>query len=311
MKTTQSKYAFFQKFALFLFIYTLLVILWGAWVRISHSGDGCGDTWPLCNGQLIPEAQQGKTWVEFTHRIMSGIYGFVVIGFWLYARKLFPKKHPARRFALLTLVFTISEALLGAKLVIFGLVTNNDTPYRAFIMALHMINSFLLTGMIALAHVAVQDVVKTTKTVKSSLKQFLFPALIVLIGITGAWASLSNSLFPTENLWQGLAEDFSTESHFLVRLRILHPILATLGAGGLGLFFYLKSQTEENKYSRQKSLRLAVMFFVAIGFGYATLFMHAPVWMKITHLTFAHTIWALLLQWLYPVRNNSEDLRIR
>ena len=141
----------FRSFAFYLLLYTVLVILWGAWVRISHSGDGCGDTWPLCNGQLIPEAQRGKTWVEYGHRLMSGIYGLVVIYFWWVSRQVFERGHFARRAAGLTLFFTITEALLGAKLVLFGLVTTNDTPYRALIMALHQLNSFMLTGAAGVA----------------------------------------------------------------------------------------------------------------------------------------------------------------
>ncbi|HWU42030.1 MAG TPA: COX15/CtaA family protein, partial [Bdellovibrio sp.] len=232
----------YKKFAFGLLLYTILVILWGAWVRISHSGDGCGDTWPLCHGQLIPEAQRGKTWVEYAHRLMSGIYGWIVLYFWWSARKLFDKKDFARKAAFATLIFMITEALLGAKLVLFKLVTTNDTPYRAFVMALHQVNSFMLTGAVALtfASATLSENPTTTNTTK---KYHLLPWLIVAIGITGAWASLSNSLFPSENLLDGFAADFSSQSHFLIRLRGLHPLLAVTGAGSLALFFWMKTQS--------------------------------------------------------------------
>ncbi len=305
MQNQNDRQKFFKNFSWYLLIYTLLVILWGAWVRISHSGDGCGDTWPLCHGQLIPEAERGKTWVEYGHRLMSGIYGLVVIYFWWVSRKIYPKGNFTRKVAFLTLFFTITEALLGAKLVLFKLVTSNDTPYRAFIMALHQINSFLLTGMIALTHVSSQKWDQVAVKTKSSLRNYVFPLIIVIIGITGAWASLSNSLFPTENLFDGLMDDFNSESHFLVRLRVLHPILATLGAGSLCLFFYLKAQTTDLEFYRKKSLQLSIVLLGGIMFGYATLFLHAPVWMKITHLTIAHTIWVLLLQWIYQFKDSE------
>lgn len=299
---TRSQY---KKFAFSLLVYTLLVILWGAWVRISHSGDGCGDTWPLCHGQLIPEAERGKTWVEYGHRLMSGIYGLVVIYFWWVALKLFPKGHYARKAAWATLVFTISEALLGAKLVLFGLVTTNDTPYRAFIMALHQINSFLLTGSVALTYAAALLTEDLRTPTQKDRRYRLLPWIIVVIGITGAWASLSNSLFPTDNLLQGLLDDFSKDSHFLVRLRGIHPLLASLGGGSLALFFWLKAQTSESALVGRRSLQMCLLLIVGILFGFATLLLHAPVWMKIAHLALAHTIWVVLLQWVFFIRSHK------
>ncbi|UOF01814.1 COX15/CtaA family protein [Bdellovibrio reynosensis] len=292
----------FKNFAFALLAYTVLVILWGAWVRISHSGDGCGDTWPLCHGQLIPEAQRGKTWVEYGHRLMSGLYGFAVIYFWWMARKLYPTGHFARKAALATLIFTITEALLGAKLVLFKLVTTNDTPYRAFVMALHQLNSFLLTGAVALtfaAALASHELPKENS--KDKVYKFL-PLVIIVIGITGAWASLSNSLFPTHNLWEGLMADFASESHFLVRLRGLHPLLATLGGGSLALYFWLKAQSNDTKLIQERSVQMSLALIGAMIFGVATLVLHAPVWMKIGHLAIAHTIWVLLLQWVFFMR---------
>lgn len=295
----------YKQFAFGLLAYTLLVILWGAWVRISHSGDGCGDTWPLCHGQLIPEAERGKTWVEYGHRLMSGIYGLVVIYFWWVSRKLYPKGHYARKAALATLVFTISEALLGAKLVLFGLVTTNDTPYRAFIMALHQINSFLLTGSVALTYAAALLTEDLRVPTPQDRRYRLMPWVIVIIGITGAWASLSNSLFPTDNLLQGLLDDFSSESHFLVRLRGFHPVLALLGGGSLALFFWLKAQTSESHLVQKRSVQMSGLLIAGILFGIATLLLHAPVWMKIVHLALAHCIWVVLLQWVFFIRSSK------
>lgn len=305
MMTTKNH---FKKFAFTLLLYTILVILWGAWVRISHSGDGCGDTWPLCHGQLIPEAQQGKTWVEYGHRLMSGIYGLVVIYFWWISRKIFDKNSLARKAALATFIFTITEALLGAKLVLFKLVTTNDTPYRAFVMALHQLNSFLLTGAVALTYVSANFLKEHRPLQKIPRTYNYLPWVIVIIGITGAWAALSNSLFPTENLWDGLLADFSHESHFLVRLRMWHPILALLGGGSLSLFFWLRSQASDNVIHQRQNLKLSLTILVALFFGIGTLIFHAPVWMKITHLAFAHGVWIILIEWAYLQRTSATTL---
>lgn len=293
----------FKKFALALLLYTLLVILWGAWVRISHSGDGCGDTWPLCHGQVIPEAQQGKTWVEFTHRLMSGLYGLIVIYFWWISRKIYSKGTTTRTAALATLIFMITEALLGAKLVLFQLVGTNDTPFRAFAMALHQVNSFLLMGAIAWVFAAATEDQKLTTRTKIPKKLNLLPFIIVILGITGAWAALSNSLFPSQNLWDGFLADLSQDSHFLIRLRGLHPLLAVLGGGGLAIYFWVHSQAAETEMIRQRSLQMSLLLVFAILFGMATLILHAPTWMKVVHLALAHTIWVVILQWLYFIRS--------
>lgn len=298
----------FKKFSFYLLCYTILVILWGAWVRISHSGDGCGDTWPLCHGQLIPEAQRGKTWVEYGHRLMSGIFGLVVIYFWWISRKIFSPESFARKAAFYTFIFTISEALLGAKLVLFKLVTTNDTPYRAFVMALHQVNSFLLTGAVALTFATALQTKNFPPKNKEDRIYLSLPWIIVIVGITGAWAALSNSLFPSENLWEGFLADFSNQSHFLVRLRGLHPLLAILGGGGLALFFWVKAQTSESILVERRSYQMSLALIAAMIFGVMTLLLHAPTWMKIVHLALAHTIWTLLLQWIVFQRQTRVDL---
>jgi len=302
--------AHFQRFALILLVYTILVILWGAWVRISHSGDGCGDTWPLCHGQLIPMAEQGKTWVEYAHRLMSGLYGFIVLYFWWVARKIYPKGHFARKAALASLIFMITEASLGAKLVLFKLVGTNDTPLRAIFMALHQMNSFMLTGAVALTYAAAQ---RENNRPLASLPRVmsLFPWLIVLIGITGAWAALSGTLFPTQDLLQGLYDDFSQQAHYLVRLRVLHPILALLGGGSLSLFFWIQANTTKDSLLQKKSLQMALILFVGLCFGVLTLLSHAPIWMKLVHLTLAQIIWVTLLQWLYFVKDHNSKNFLR
>ncbi|MCS6831187.1 MAG: COX15/CtaA family protein, partial [bacterium] len=53
--------------------YNVLVILWGAFVRATGSGAGCGSHWPTCNGEVIPRPQSVETLIEFTHRATSGL----------------------------------------------------------------------------------------------------------------------------------------------------------------------------------------------------------------------------------------------
>lgn len=277
-----------------LFIYTLIVIVWGAWVRISHSGDGCGESWPFCKGELIPLGETaGKTWVEYTHRLMSGLYGIFVAALWIHVLRRFPKGHDVRKPATAVFFFMITEALLGAKLVLKGFVAANLSADRTFFMSLHQFNSMLLTGSVVLLWLSLKDPSRPFSLWKP--KHPWAPLVLLIIAITGAWAALSATLFPTENLWEGLMKDFSPDSHHLLRMRIAHPVTALIGGGGLALFLWLKGVERNSK----KMTRLAVFFIGSVSFGVLTLLSLSPIWMKLVHLTIAHLIWAALLLWAW------------
>jgi cytochrome c oxidase assembly protein subunit 15 len=305
--SNQQQHRFRQIAFIFIF-YTILVILWGAWVRISHSGDGCGDTWPLCHGQLVPEAAQGKTWVEYAHRGMSGLFGILII--WLYyrARQLFPKGAPARKAALWSLIFMITEALLGAKLVLLKLVGTNDSPFRAAAMGLHLLNSLLLAGALTLTWDFSQSVLWKRRTENPfetpviGLNKLTWACVIgfIMIGVSGAVAALSSTLFPAKSLAEGLRADWNPASHYLIRLRGLHPLLALLIGGSLALSAWLsmnllKADLHEAK---ARALRLTVILFVGILFGISTLLSLSPTVMKLGHLGLAYLIWISLVLWL-------------
>ncbi|MBX2986666.1 MAG: COX15/CtaA family protein [Bdellovibrionaceae bacterium] len=274
-----------------LFFYTLLVILWGAWVRISHSGDGCGESWPLCQGEFVPGTSHGKTWVEYTHRLMSGFYGLFVFGLWWAVVKVAPAGSGRRRAAHAVLIFTITEALLGAKLVIFGLVSANSSWGRTFAMSLHQLNSLLLTGSVTLLWMSLSNPALRWRP------RGAFVGLIFLaIAVTGAWAALASTLFPSENLWEGLMKDFAPDSHHLLRLRVLHPLSALLGGGGLAVYLWMKG-FDQTGPERRLHQQTAVFLFGGLLFGILTLLMLSPVWMKLAHLGLAHLLWAALVRW--------------
>src|SRR5260370_34132353 len=61
------------RFARFVAAYNITVIVWGAYVRATGSGAGCGSHWPLCNSDFLPTTPQTQTVIEFTHRVTSGV----------------------------------------------------------------------------------------------------------------------------------------------------------------------------------------------------------------------------------------------
>src|SRR5512136_2873770 len=95
----------FAKYAWVVVLVNMFVILWGAYVRASGSGAGCGSHWPLCNGEVMPRSPALATIIEFTHRITSGLALSLVAGLVAWAFRAFPKRHPARLGAVLSMAF--------------------------------------------------------------------------------------------------------------------------------------------------------------------------------------------------------------
>ena len=120
------------------------VILWGAYVRATGSGAGCGAHWPLCNGEILPRGGRVATLIEFSHRLTSGLalVAVVVLAVWAW-RACRPDTRPARA-AVLSLLFMLTEAAVGAGLVLFQLVADNASFARAMFLAAHLLNTFTL-----------------------------------------------------------------------------------------------------------------------------------------------------------------------
>ena len=291
----------FRQAALYLIPYTLLVILWGAWVRISHSGNGCGETWPLCQGNLIPQAATQKTWVELSHRLMSGAFGIYILIIFLWGRKIMTEKF-TRIFLYASFILMITEALLGAKLVVSGLVGTNDSPFRAFAMALHLVNSLALVGAIVL----VFDFSSSAKWAKQqnvvrSAKKMMWVCLLGfgLLSITGAIAALSTTLFPSSSILSGMEDDVSATAHYLVRLRGLHPLLGVLIGCGIAImgWIFLNVIDSKDRILLRRTQGLTLVTAIAVMVGSVTLMMLSPIVLKFTHLTMTYLVWISLVLW--------------
>lgn len=275
-----------------LIVYTVVIIAWGAWVRISGSGDGCGDDWPLCKGMAIPTGEATKTWIEVSHRYSTMLFGFLVLGQLWIVRRLFPKGHPSRWWVVATLVFTVTEALIGRLLVVYGLVHESTSHARLFIMPLHLINTSLLLFAEVMTAEGVLFGERTLRPLSPLLKKFGIAILIaaILLLTTGAVAALGSHLFPSLSLMEGLTKDFAQGAHPALRLRILHPTLALIVPFALWYLLSNSNLEAPNLSLRAMYRSLAVAVFVMLAIGVATLVTLAPLWLKILHLTMANVL---------------------
>lgn len=293
---TAQKY---YQYAFFLWIYTLIVILWGAWVRISRSGDGCGQNWPLCHGQILPLSQNTATWIEFSHRVSTGIFGLAVIVLVIMAFQYFPTSHRIRKASLWTLFFTLTEALIGAKLVLSGLVGEVSSLERALVMSIHQINSLLLTGSLVMSFQKPDQSTENQVFFHNKffkIKSLILQAGFLLLAILGAISALSSTLFPSQSLIEGFYNDFQTDVHWLIKWRIVHPVFAVIYIS-ISLFLISSFQNTQGKNTLINKLFL--LYVATFIVGLANILTLSPTIFKLMHLGLVHILWSYLLYFLY------------
>lgn len=304
MKRFLSKDKYFR-YAVALWVYTVVVILWGAYVRISSSGDGCGQSWPLCHGEVLPQdtlAASTSTWIEWTHRFSTGIFGLAVIVLVIMAFKIFPAGHRVRKASLWTLFFTLTEALIGAQLVLSGLVGEVSSLQRALMMSVHQVNSLLLTGSLAMSFkgpsISEQNL---PKGISMKIKSYILQIGFLLLAVTGAIAALSSTLFPSESLVEGLKLDFQENIHWLLKWRISHPIFAIFYIS-ISLFlvssFRMKNPVGK-EFLQSRINYLMLLYLLNFMVGLANLLTLSPIGLKLIHLSLTHLLWTYLLYFLH------------
>jgi heme A synthase len=282
----------FHHFAWGLLIYCIPAILLGAFVRASHSGDGCGNHWPLCNGAIIPDAEHSKTWVEFAHRISTGILLPITIALVVWAFRVFPKGHLVRKAAVASLIFMIIEGLIGAVLVKLELVADNASASRAIYMSIHLANTFiLLAALVLTAWWSSGFPVSRLRKDRTTALLFLGLFGVLLLGVSGAITALGDTLFPSHNLAQALHDASSPLSHFLIRMRLWHPAMAiVLGFGVVLLSMYIGAQ-RPLPLVKKLAQGMVVLYAVQILIGYLNAYLKAPIPMQLVHLFLADLLW--------------------
>lgn len=278
--------------------YFIAVILWGGLVRATGSGAGCGDHWPLCNGTVVQHSPQIETVIELTHRVTSGISLILVVGLAVWTWRGTPRKHLARAAAIASVVLTMNEALLGALLVLLGKVAKDQSASRGVYLALHLTNTLLLIGALALtAHFLGRKTGYLRKNISSTYLGVATVGLIatLFVGVSGSIAALGDTLFPATSLQSAFAQDFSSTAAWLLRLRWLHPALAII-AGAFLIWLLYRAITYRGYFqNRQLAWLVGGLLLLQYGLGVADVVLLAPTWMQIVHLLGADLLWTALV----------------
>lgn len=276
-----------KRFAWVTVLYNLLVIAWGVFVRASGSGDGCGSHWPLCDGDVLPPfGSQAQKWIEFSHRMTSGLVLPLVLVLIYSVFRMFPRGHVARKMAAGAVFMTLLEALIGAALVKFGWVDQDDSAARAGVMAFHVVSTFILVGFLTATALLIGGAPKFSFKNQGALGFAVGLAYLMLafLGVSGAVSALGHTLKPVENV---LASAIQHDTHWMVRLQPLHPLIAT----SIGLYLLLLGGLLVHlrpAESVKKSVRLMLtVYAIEMALGAASIFLKAPIPMQMVHLVLA------------------------
>jgi heme A synthase len=293
---------------------TLAVILWGAYVRASRSGDGCGAHWPLCNGTVVPDATHAKTLVEFAHRATSGLAFLLIVALVVWAFRTFRRGHPARAAAVASGVFIVTESLIGAGLVLLRLVADNASVARALYLSVHLVNTFLLVAALALTAWCAAEARASRVRLRDILRGGAGAALVaaLALGVSGAVAALGATLFP-ESAQAAHVQEASPSAQLLFSLRQykLHPLLAVL-VGVYLIYFALRAHRScDDAWVRRWAASVVALVVAQLGAGLLNAALLAPVWLQIVHLLLADLIWLALVllsaSSLVQTKTSSEE----
>ena len=226
---------------------SILSILAGAIVRATGSGDGCGASWPTCNGKVLPSLNTTSEIIEFSHRSISGILLIITLLLFIKSKDQGTPSLHKKIINYLTF-FVLLEALIGAVIVIYEWVGLNSSLPRIIAVPLHLVNTFALLAFYTLIFFLLRE---SENDLENFFDQRLKIAFILffLTGATGSITALADVLFPSASFIEGLADDFDSTSEILTRLRIVHPIVSTV----LSIFLFSESNRFKNIFGINSS----------------------------------------------------------
>lgn len=289
----------FSIYAWGVLLYNLPVIAFGAFVRASRSGDGCGSHWPLCDGRLVPLVPRRlETVIEFVHRLSSGpLLLLLVAGLLIGGFRYFGKGHPVRVAVSLVLAFTLCEAALGAALVLFGWTADNRSVARAYVQAVHLCVTFLLLGALTLAAYwssgASGPRLRGQGVVGWALGVGL--AVMLLLGMSGAITALGDTLFPPRDSLEVISRSLAPGASVLTRIRPWHPLSAVTVGLYLALIAGLLSHLRPTDAVRRHGRWLLAAFAAQLAAGAVNVIFKAPIVMQMVHLVLADLVWIALV----------------
>ena len=290
----QTKTDYRSKSFIFLALSTALLtvglIVFGAIVRVTDSGLGCGNSWPLCNGTIFPPLDNVTAWIEWTHRLFAlliGVFGLITLG--IAIRNY--RNRDGRVLAMTAVaagLFALQSAL-GAMVVVLDLPPTFVTLHLG--VAMLLLASLLIAAVLAWYEPTTgyqADSVTTLAYMNAG-----FALLIILTGalVRGSGATLACTEWPLCN--GGLLLPF--EQGKLAIVHMLHRFaVSALGITILILIWQVMKNRNES-IIRQIAIGAGLLYLLQVGVGAMfVLSVAGPEW-GAAHVGLAASTWALLV----------------
>lgn len=300
-----------RRFALATLAYTLLVVLFGAVVRMTGSGSGCGEKWPHC-----PEPAAGDgiaRAIELSHRITSGLSFLMVVALAWAAHRWMPRGHLSRKAATTSVGLMVMEVAIGAVLVLAALVGSDDSVVRAIVMPAHLVNTSLLTGTLA---VTAWGATSSRPVLRLPVDRKTWWGVVALTSIlvtsaTGALTALADTLYPlsTGEVLGHISGGIRRTAHFLHQLRLLHPVVA-IAASTIVLAAAAGSADRQQSASWRHWGRAAMTLVLAqLLVGFVNIWLSTPPWVQVLHLALAQGLWLVLVMLVVDTAQQNMSRR--
>lgn len=98
----------------------VFILMGGALVTKTGSAEGCGSSWPLCHGELIPSEINPELLIELSHRLVSGIVGITVVLLSVLSWRYIGHIREVKFLSLNSVIFLVAQGLIGAAAVVWG-----------------------------------------------------------------------------------------------------------------------------------------------------------------------------------------------
>ncbi len=265
----------------------VFILLGGALVTKTDSGAGCGDSWPLCNGQLIPSTITPELVIELSHRLVSTVVGITVVSLailcWVYIGHV----REAKFLSFLSVFFLVAQGLIGAAAVVWG---QSD-----FVLAAHFGISLISFATVFLLMLLIFEVDKKFDTSTLHIKKadrihiYVLTIFTIIVVYTGALVRHVNANLVCKD-WPfcNNSTPFAfTEYNFHQWVQMGHRLLAGILFIWTILFFiHVFKKYRHNKVMVWGWLTSLTLILMQVVFGALIIFTSLNLWVAILHAFF-------------------------
>lgn len=298
----ESRYLPFIGLSLATVLLTLGLIVFGAIVRVTDSGLGCGADWPLCDGAIFPPLDNIKAWIEWLHRLFALLIGLFGLATLLVAWRRFRRSHkPILNMTFTAALFFALQSGLRAVVVVLELPPTFVTLHLGVAM-------LLLGALIAAAVMAWYQAPRAHSADAVTCLTYInaaFALLVILTGalVRGSGASFACTAWPLCDNGALLPMGLGPMAHINMTHR-----LAVLAMGLTLLFMWRQTRKKrQERLVKQIALAIVLVYLLQVGAGAAYVFSIAAAEWGAIHVGLSAIVWALLVALTTIERINQRN----